>query len=107
MDQAASSEPGPLARLPKTVTSADSIMASLTPKLLAEIDFNQEKEAKAKVEAYLQGHLLPAEITPDLADKSTAFLQKIAKAQRERNNKNRNVKSKVLKDEVGSCRSEP
>eukprot|EP00439_Symbiodinium_sp_Y106_P055562 s1109_g7.t1 len=107
VDQAASSEPGPLARLPKTVTSADSIMASLTPKLLAEIDFNQEKEAKAKVEAYLQGHLLPAEITPDLADKSTAFLQKIAKAQRERNNKNRNVKSKVLKDEVGSCRSEP
>ncbi|CAE7487767.1 unnamed protein product [Symbiodinium sp. CCMP2456] len=100
VDQAASSEAGPIARLPKTVTSADSIIASLTPKLLQEIDFNEEKEAKAKVEAYLQGHLLPAEITQDLVDKSTVFLQKIAKAQRERNNQNRNVKAKVLKDQA-------
>ncbi|CAE7835975.1 unnamed protein product, partial [Symbiodinium necroappetens] len=100
VDQAASSEAGPIARLPKTVTSADSIIASLTPKLLQEIDFNEEKEPKAKVEAYLQGHLLPAEITQDLVDKSTVFLQKIAKAQRERNNQNRNVKAKVLKDQA-------
>ncbi|CAE7443265.1 unnamed protein product [Symbiodinium microadriaticum] len=100
VDQAASSEPGSIARLPKTVTSADSILASLTPKLLQEIDFNEEKAAIAKVEAYLQGHLLAAEITPDLVDKSTVFIQKIAKAQRERNNQNRNVKAKVVKDQA-------
>ena len=78
------------------------MLNSLTPELLSEFNFNSEKEAKARVEAYLQGHLLPEEITPELVDQSTVLLQKIAKAQRERNSKNNNIRSKIAKEQANA-----
>ena len=54
MDKSVSADPGAIGRLPKTMTSADEMLNSLTPELLSEINFNNEKEAKGRVEAYLQ-----------------------------------------------------
>ena len=86
--------------LPKTVTSAAEIGEVFGEKHLKELAFNAEKQSKAKIEEAMLGVMNPAEVTDEIRALVATTAEKLAKTQRERNNDQRLVQSRVSNKKV-------
>lgn len=86
--------------LPKTVTSAAEIGEVFGEQHLKELAFNAQKQSKAQIEEAMLGLLNPAEVTDDVRALVATTAAKLAKTQRERNNDQRLVQSRVSKKDV-------
>ena len=64
--------------LPKTTAFGPEV---LSESHLREIAFNEKKGQTYKVESFLQGRLLPEEVTPGLVDDALNHVERIGKAQ--------------------------
>ena len=100
-DQLASSSSA-AASLPKTVSSADDIAEVFGEKQMAELRFNADKKSKAQIEEALLGVIHSSEITDAVRAlvATTAAAEKLAKTQRQRNNDQKLVQSRVSNKEV-------
>lgn len=97
---ATSSSAGNAGSLPKTVTSAQEIGEVFGEKQLKEIAFNAQKQSKAQIEEAMLGVMNPSEITDEVRALVATTAEKLAKTQRERNNDQKLVQSRVSKKEV-------
>ena len=86
--------------LPKTLTSAEKIAEVFGEKQLKEIAFCKEKEKKARIEELLLGVMPQKDITPAMVALAEEYAAKLAKTQRERNNDQKLIQSKVSQKAV-------
>jgi len=98
-DQLASSSSA-AASLPKTVSSADDIAEVFGEKQMAELRFNADKKSKAQIEEALLGVIHSSEITDAVRALVATTAEKLAKTQRQRNNDQKLVQSRVSNKEV-------
>ena len=97
-DQLASSSSS--TSLPKTVTSAEEIGEVFGEKHLKELAFNAQKQSKAQIEEALLGNIIPAEVTDEVRALVATTAAKLAQTQRQRNNDQKVVQSRVSRKEV-------